>query len=201
MKLFPIMVSGGTKGPCPSVIPWDAISPYEGMARENHGGQSLERLAERGGLDPVEAFFVMTGRTWHNVQTPVLEELEREACAYLDKIVKDRSDLAWRLSELMKECDCGDMNCCLRSRQRLISESRHNGGEDMLNLPKDKDYPPGAGQCDACGGTGCVICSHKGWLPWAHPRIRLCFRDGCGNALRPDSVAVYCSNECAGRDA
>jgi hypothetical protein len=63
MKQFKIMISHqGTKGPCPSSIQWDVIAPFEGMAMVNHG-QSLERLHERGGLDPVETYFVMTGKT------------------------------------------------------------------------------------------------------------------------------------------
>jgi hypothetical protein len=87
-KLFPIMIGWeGTKGPCPSSIPWDAIAPYEGQAKVNHD-QTLERLAERGGLDPVEAFFVLTGRTWRGVAVPIADALEKEACAFLDKIVK-----------------------------------------------------------------------------------------------------------------
>ena len=92
MKMFPIMTGRDTKGPCPSRIPWDAIAPYEGQAQENHS-QSLERLAERGGLDPIEAFFVMTGRSWLNVQTPVSDDLEKQACAFLEQLVRDRGEL------------------------------------------------------------------------------------------------------------
>lgn len=89
MRQFPIMIDlKGTKGPCPSWIPWEAIAPYEGQAKVNHD-QTLERLAQRGGLDPVEAFFVMTGRTWGGFPK-MTDELEREACAFLDKIVRDR---------------------------------------------------------------------------------------------------------------
>ncbi len=90
VRKFPIMVDGGTKGPCPSAIPWEAIAPYEGMALENHQ-QSLKRLAERGGLGPVEAYFIMHGRTWKNVK--VTDELEREACAFLCRVVRERDDL------------------------------------------------------------------------------------------------------------
>jgi hypothetical protein len=91
MRKFPIMVGyEGTKGPCPSWIPWEAIAPYEGHAQENHQ-QSLERLAERGGLSPVEAFFVMTGRRWQGER--FTDALEREACAFLDKVVRDREEV------------------------------------------------------------------------------------------------------------
>lgn len=58
-RQFPIMVGYlGTPGPCPSSIPWEAIAPYDGQARVNHQ-QSLEHLASRGGLSPMEAFLVM----------------------------------------------------------------------------------------------------------------------------------------------
>jgi hypothetical protein len=80
----------GTAGPCPSSIPWEVIAPYEGHALANHQ-QSLERLAQRGGLDPVEAYFVMTGRRWKG--ETVSKEVEKEACTFLDKVVRDREQL------------------------------------------------------------------------------------------------------------
>jgi len=97
-RQFPIMIGyRGTKGPCPSSIPWEAIAPYEGQAKVNHD-QSLEKLAGRGGLDPVEAFFIMTGRSWHEVR--MSDELEKEACAFLDKIVRDRQELRADVEQL-----------------------------------------------------------------------------------------------------
>jgi hypothetical protein len=91
VKMFPILIGyGGTEGPCPSSIPWDAIAPYEGHAQANHQ-QSLERLAERGGLSPEEAFYVMTGRRWRG--ETFTKEFRREACAFLDKLVRDRGEL------------------------------------------------------------------------------------------------------------
>lgn len=97
MKQFPIQIGfRGTPGPCPSSIPWEAIAPYEGQAKENHGGQSLERLAERGGLSPAEAFMVMHGRRWGlNMD---IEALQRESCAFLDKLVRE-SQIARLVSE------------------------------------------------------------------------------------------------------
>lgn len=52
-RRFPIM--GG-----PSV-PWSMIAPHDKQARDNHD-QSLERLAERGGLSPLEAICVLEDR-------------------------------------------------------------------------------------------------------------------------------------------
>lgn len=54
-RMFPIQ--GG-----PSV-PWEAMEQHAAQARENHG-QSLERLAARGGLGPAEAWFVVNDRQW-----------------------------------------------------------------------------------------------------------------------------------------
>lgn len=35
------------------------IEPYDARAQDNHGGQDLKRLAERGGLSPKEALAVL----------------------------------------------------------------------------------------------------------------------------------------------
>lgn len=53
-KAFPIL---GTK----ESIPWLVIAPHESQAQSNHG-QTLNRLAERGGLSWTEAFLTLTGQ-------------------------------------------------------------------------------------------------------------------------------------------
>lgn len=40
-------------------LPWEMLAPHEHQAMSNHGGQSLERLASRGGLSPLEAVLVL----------------------------------------------------------------------------------------------------------------------------------------------
>lgn len=45
-------------------IPWELIGPHEEQALSNHG-QTLKRLAERGGLCPSEAVAVLENRSWH----------------------------------------------------------------------------------------------------------------------------------------
>ena len=57
-KWFPIM--GGPR------IPWAMIEPHESQAEINHG-QSLKRLAQRGGLNPYEAVHVLLDRKWGGV--------------------------------------------------------------------------------------------------------------------------------------
>lgn len=57
-RMFPIM--GGPN------IPWRILAPHETQALKNHG-QTLERLAERGGLDPCEALQVIGGTPWNSI--------------------------------------------------------------------------------------------------------------------------------------
>lgn len=47
----------------PASIPWRAIEPHRQQAYNNHA-QTLERLAQRGGLSPGEAVAVMEDREW-----------------------------------------------------------------------------------------------------------------------------------------
>lgn len=54
MRTFPIMESKRVKS-----VPWDMIAPHERTAKDNHGGQTLQRLSERGGLCPLEAVAVL----------------------------------------------------------------------------------------------------------------------------------------------
>lgn len=51
---FPIQLERGRR----TSIPWEKIAPHEAQAQRNHD-QSLKRLAERGGLSPHEAIWVL----------------------------------------------------------------------------------------------------------------------------------------------
>lgn len=67
IRMFPIMANRyNRKEPwdAPIEIPWGMISPCESRAKMNHS-QSLERLAERGGLCPTEAMNVLGDRAWN----------------------------------------------------------------------------------------------------------------------------------------
>lgn len=46
-----------------SEIPFAMIAPHEAQAQNNHG-QSLERLAQRGGLAACEAIDIIEGKRW-----------------------------------------------------------------------------------------------------------------------------------------
>lgn len=43
-------------------IPWGLLTTHNDRAKENHGGQDLERLAQRGGLGMMEAIAIIEDR-------------------------------------------------------------------------------------------------------------------------------------------
>lgn len=47
-------------------IPWAVLAPHEAQALANHG-QSLERIAQRGGLEASEAVAIIEDRPWHRM--------------------------------------------------------------------------------------------------------------------------------------
>jgi hypothetical protein len=49
---------------CPASLPWQLVAHRgEDQAQKNHG-QSLTRLAERGGLTPQELYYLLRGEPW-----------------------------------------------------------------------------------------------------------------------------------------
>ncbi|QQB32791.1 hypothetical protein I6I07_19285 [Achromobacter deleyi] len=70
-----------------SEIPFAMIQPHEAQALRNHG-QTLERLAQRGGLPASEAVAIMKGLRWRAVKTGVPTE------HYLINMVRD-----WRAAQ------------------------------------------------------------------------------------------------------
>ena len=71
-----------------------------------------------------------------------------------------------------------------------------------MDIPKDKSYPKDSVQCDSCGGHGCGACSQRGWVtPRWNPKGRECANRKCKRPLKPNCIAVYCSNKCAREDA
>lgn len=53
---------------CPRHVPWAMLAPHDAQAQRNHGGQTLARLAQRGGLDPVEMVSVLDGRDYPDAE-------------------------------------------------------------------------------------------------------------------------------------
>lgn len=66
---FPLLLSAGSPRDweelgCPKEVPWGFVEPHDIQARRNHGGQTLQELARRGGLSPAELLCVVTRRHW-----------------------------------------------------------------------------------------------------------------------------------------
>ncbi|NTA36832.1 hypothetical protein [Agrobacterium salinitolerans] len=59
-RQFPVLNATGRI----TSVPWRLVAPHEEQAKKNHGGQSLERLAQRGGLSWPELFAVMADEEW-----------------------------------------------------------------------------------------------------------------------------------------
>lgn len=51
---------------CPRSVPWAFVAPHEAQARANHD-QTLERLAQRGGLSPSELVAIVRGEGYRVV--------------------------------------------------------------------------------------------------------------------------------------
>jgi hypothetical protein len=78
-------------------VPWNVIAPHEPQAMRNHGGQSLERLAQRGGLGPCEALAVLEDRAWARMdQTAAFAKLSGLCAsgAYVFTISRPNDDTA-----------------------------------------------------------------------------------------------------------
>lgn len=66
---------------CPRSVPWSLVEPHAQQAERNHGGQSLSRLAERGGLCPSELCAVLEDRPWRSMDDGAAVRLLREYVA------------------------------------------------------------------------------------------------------------------------
>lgn len=82
-------------------IPWAAIEPHEDQARRNHG-QSLEHLAERGGLSPCEAVAVMESRRWEPMDGAAAVSRLRELAAPFEAAAIEVRELREVLREIIE---------------------------------------------------------------------------------------------------
>jgi hypothetical protein len=69
----------------PDSIPWEAISEHEPQARANHG-QSLDVLAQRGGLSPYELLAVLLNHPFWRCNLPepmtVIKKLKEKIAGF-----------------------------------------------------------------------------------------------------------------------
>lgn len=84
-RMFPVQ-----NGPA---VPWSIIEPFEKQCRKQHGGQTLEEMARRGGLSVCEVLSILDGggdfdvywrgKDMHNITANILrlQQLVRERTA------------------------------------------------------------------------------------------------------------------------
>ena len=96
MKEFPIMTKKGKE-----YIPYDIIKPHEEQALKNHCGQTLDRLAARGGLSWSEAYAVLTDSKFTYRDQYISEE-------FYEKKVKEIVSNAKRGINMSKYCHSND---------------------------------------------------------------------------------------------
>ena len=89
MKLFPIHSGARRVNPfLPPSVPWALVENHDAQARINHSGQSLEQLAELGGLTPLELWAVchdqrypctqQRAAQWLAGRVPTIESLSQQ---------------------------------------------------------------------------------------------------------------------------
>lgn len=106
---FPIL---GTR----FTIPWEAVAPHEKQALSNHG-QPLKRLAERGGLDWVEALAVIEDRKWIRLDS----EVARKKVLSIVSKLENNMDI----DEAIQHC-----------KDKAIEHSCSQCGKDLEQLAK-----------------------------------------------------------------
>lgn len=84
-KRFPVLRDVGYRGE-KEYIPWEVIAPHEAQAHKNHG-QSLERLAARGGLSYREMYAVLRDKEFDSWNRSDFEDIFYEFAVL--RIVRD----------------------------------------------------------------------------------------------------------------
>src|SRR5216684_6385583 len=72
----------------PRSMPWSLVSGHDRQAQSNHS-QTLERLAERGGLSPLELWCVVNDKKWREKGTMT----EAQAIEWLRSL----DDIYWKV--------------------------------------------------------------------------------------------------------
>lgn len=119
-KMFPILGTNQKE-----YIPWDSIAPHENQAWMNHG-QSLEKLASRGGLSWCETLAVLLDSKFRNIP-------EEEAKRKVLNIIPNQEwivPVSWEV--------CGFIKVRANSAEEACQKVHDN--PDDFPLPKQFDY-------------------------------------------------------------
>jgi hypothetical protein len=75
---------------CPRAVPWGMLEPHEAWAHQNHS-QSLNRLAERGGLGAIEMYAVLNDLPYRAAEARLglRENRTEQAVAFIVKAVAE----------------------------------------------------------------------------------------------------------------
>ena len=144
-------------------IPWLVIAPHEGQALANHG-QTLEKLARRGGLSASEALAVITDHASCFVSAERAKQLLRPQVVHLLGVMVGREDIGLiqggttvsicfhnsnpeRAAELFERLEAA-----------LVAGALHV--EVIPQLPaKEEESPPCKNRSRVCRGDGgCLRC-------------------------------------------
>jgi hypothetical protein len=72
----------------PAGFPWELVAPHEKQAEANHCGQSLKRLAERGGLCPIELMAILKDEPYPKNDPDSELRRVQKAIDFLDEYVR-----------------------------------------------------------------------------------------------------------------
>lgn len=130
---FPIL---GTR----FTIPWEVIAPHERQAMSNHG-QTIKRLAERGGLEWTEALAVIEDRKWVRLES----EVARKKVLSIVSRQENNKDIDEAIQHCKEKAIENSCSQCGRDHEQLakwlaeLKEYRDIGSAIYFRKLRDKD--------------------------------------------------------------
>ena len=137
-NMFPILESVGSQ---PVYIPYNIIAPHEAQAIRNHS-QTLQRLAERGGLDWTEALAVLNDKTWKemgyrfHLQEGEMEKAKEAVLAH----IRERRDNKMKKAMLSQPMNGKTDDEIVATRERAVAALEKDGFEVVNTLFTDEWY-------------------------------------------------------------
>lgn len=144
-KKFPIL---GTN----ESIDWNLIAPHEKQAMENHGGQTLEKLARRHGLSWYELLCVMADKK-------LLVDIEYDKEKDYEKLCRQ----VLLLEEVKQYRAIGTVEECRAAMEKQTAKKPMHVTNSYFGYQKHKEH---VGYCPDCGHQveepyGCPNCLRK----------------------------------------
>lgn len=121
-------------------ILWEAIATHEKQAMSNHG-QTIKRLAGRGGLDWVEALAVMKDRKWVKLDS----EVTRKKVLSIVSERENNMDIDEAIQRCKEKAIGNSCNQCDKDHEQLakwlweLKEYRYIGSAIYFGKLRDKD--------------------------------------------------------------